>query len=599
MSDSNPNVKFLKEQQKSLLVTLGLLVGFALGVFLYSLFSGLGSTGLFTSLEDSLDNKFGPVSDTDALLERMAFEKTTNTDFTVSDLRKISEDLQTFDTAELRKAFQSSGSLPFTSSLHTIQDILCEYLVELSPVAALASIVWFEEYRVENLLPIMARHLAQLDLEESFKLTAGLKQPYRDIVLETMLRELDLTDDVMIKLESFNNAEIVDVIVEQKRKQKIYESINQDPSTAFNLLLTDDVEDSEQADLFSQVLNELIQIEGFDALVRFDPLTNYRKFYAELLVPFLAKDRVGVLNYLEQLSQYQRSGLMYPLMDNWVEVDVENALDAARALTNPSFRSSVYGPLLFAWGRTRPLEVLERLDELPRKHRSSAVFAVIHALGATNPDEILRHLPSLKTIPGAYSLEIERTFVYRWASTFPAQALDWVRENMKPESEQRDRMLNRVLGEYALVQPQKAMDVAISEDPSPTRAELGLAFSVIDSLIRNDQLEEAIGLLERVPKDNRMFAYSDVAEKLVLQDRFTEFDSLSEKVPEVDRVNYFYSVARGLSYTDSSSVLEVVVKIPDASVRSEVAKRILSNEWVIERYFTEEQVETLSSIVAE
>ena len=337
VSDSKPNVKFLNVQQKFLLVTLGLVVGFALSVFFYSLSGRFGSPENYTASADSLDSTLGPVSDTDALLERMAYEETSSTDFKMSDLLKISKDLQTFDSEELRKAFQRTASLPYTSSLHSIREMLCEYLVEQSPVAALASIVWFEEHRVENLLRIMARHLAQQDLEESFKLTAGLKQPYRDIVLETMLRELDLTDDVMITLESFNNSEIADVIVDQKHKQKIYESMNQDPSTAFDLLLTDDVEDSEQADLFRQVLNELFQIEGLDVLKRFDFVNNSRTLYTEMIVPFVAQDRVGTLKYLEQLSQYQQTSLMYPLMENWVAVDVENALDSARSLTNPSF----------------------------------------------------------------------------------------------------------------------------------------------------------------------------------------------------------------------------------------------------------------------
>ena len=570
-----------------------------MSVFFYTVSGRLGSPANYTSSTDALDNTFGPVSDTDALLERMAYEETSSTDFNLSDLQKISEDLQTFDLEQLRKAFQSTGLSPYTSSLHSIQEMLCEYLVEQSPVAALASIVWFEEHRVENLLRIMARHLAHRDLEESLKLTAGLKQPYRDIALETMLGELDLTDDVMSTLLSFNNAEIANVIAEQEHKQRIYESINEDPITAFDLLLTDDIADSEQTDLFSQILNELFHIEGLDALKRFDFVNNFQRSYTEMIVPFVAQDRIGTLNYLEQLSQYQRTGIMYPFMENWVEFDVENALDTVRTLTNPSFRSSAFRTLLSAWGRTRPLEVIERLEEIPRKHRYSAVVTVVNTLAATSPDEILRLLPSLKAIPGAFNNEIERAFVYRWSSTYPAQALDWVRENIETESVQRDRMLNWVLGEYALVQPEKAMEVAISEDPNPAQGELGLTHTVIDALIQNGQLEAAIGLLDQVPKSNRVYTYAGVAEKLVLENRFNDVVSISEVLPETDRAAYFRWVVRKLSDTHSSEVLTLIAKIPDTLIRTEVVNQTLEDTWAVERYFTEKQLETLRSLVAE
>ena len=61
------------------------------------------------------------------------------------------------------------------------------------------------------------------------------------------------------------------------------------------------------------------------------------------------------------------------------------------------------------------------------------------------------------------------------------------------------------------------MEFALSEDPNPAQGELGLTHSVIDSLIRDGQLEAAIGLLDQVPKSNRVYTYAGVAEKLVLE----------------------------------------------------------------------------------
>lgn len=599
MSVPSPNSESSKSQQKILLVSLGLVVGFALSVFLYFLFSGLGSIERDAATKDSLHDKFGVLDDTDALLERMAFERTSSTDFTTSDLRKVGEDLQNFDTEELRKAFQNSASLPYTRSLHPIQEMLCEHLVERSPVVALSSLVFFDENRVQALLRIMARQLVLQDLKESFKLVAGLKQPYRKIAIETMLGELEITEEVLSSLKALNDAEIETVLAKHMHEQKIHESIDQDPSTAFDLLLTDEIEDADQADLFSHVLNELFQVEGFDTFKRLNSIRENRELYAELFVQIAALDRVGTLNYLENLSTSRRSGLIYPLMENWVKVDVEAALAAINELPNPTLRSSAYSAFVHFWGYTRPFEVLNRLLEIPREHRSTAVLNVVRTLGATNPDEVLRLLPSLKATPGAFTYEIERTFIYSWASEFPDQALKWVQENAEPKSEQRDRMLHRVLGEYALVHPKKAMEVAVVEDPNPRRGELGLAYSVIDALLLTDQIDAALGLLDQVPKNNLTSTYASVAEQLVSEERFNDAISLSDTFTTADKVAYFSKVTNRLSSTNSTGVITLVAKIPDANVRLEVVNQILDDEWSIERDFTEEQVEKLRSLVVD
>lgn len=599
MSDSSPNIDSRSVQQKSLLVMLGLVVGFVLSIFSYFIFTVMGPSQQDTSSKNSLENTPVFLDDSDALLERLAFEKTSSTDFCTSDLRKISEDLQTFSAEELFKALRRSAALPYTKSKHPVQEMLCEYLVEKSPSKALESIWLFEEHRKVALLRIVVRHWVVQDWEESFKQASGLRHPYREIALETILGELDLTDEMLSSLTSSNGVEIGALLAEQMHELKIYESINQDPSAAFDLLRTDNVEDSEQADLFSQVLNELFQVEGIEALNRLNFIRYNSEFYNELFVQIAAQDRVGTLDYIESLSRFQRPRLMYPLMENWVEVDVDNALETIRNLPNPTLRSYTYTTLVSVWGWTRPREVLERLQDIPREHRSSGVLNAVRTLGATNPDEILRLLPSLEAIPGAFNHEVERTFVYSWSSKLPDQALKWVQENVEPESLQRDLMLNRVLGEYALVQPKTAMEVAITEDPNPSRGELGLAYSVIDSLVRSNQIDTAFGLLDQVPQNTRAFTYADVAVKLVLEERFNDVISLSETLSATDKVNYFRSVARGLSGNNSSEVLTMVAKIPGSRVRSAVVNRILSDEWSTERYYTEEQLEALRSFLAE
>ena len=599
MSILSSNTDSPRVLQIVVLVTVGLVLGLVLSICSYLVFTERGQSQQDTSLNNSSESTPGFLFDVDSLLEQLTFKKTARTDFSTSDLRKISEGLQTFSTEELFKAISQSASLPYTMGLHTVQEMLCEYLVEKSPTKALESVWLFEEHRRIVLLRIVARHWVRQGLEEAVKIATELRQPYREIAFDTVFAELSLTDERLSLHRSSKDAEVAAIVARQTHERKIYDTISQDPSTAIDLLLSDDFEDFEQADLFSQAFSELFELEGFDAINKLNVMSYNSEFYDELFIQISAQDRVGMLGYLEGFSPSERPLFMYPLMEHWVEDDVESALEAIRNLSNPTMRTYAYSTLVSVWGWTRPLEVLNRIQELPREHRSGAVNTAVDILGTTNPDVVQSLFPSLKAIPGAINDENERMFVYSWSTKFPRKALEWVQEHVELNSVQRSRMLNRVLGEYALVQPIKAMEVAITEDPNPARGTLGLAFSVIDSLLQDEQIDTAIGLLDQVPTNTRAWVYATVAEKLVLEDRFDEVISLSEMLPAADKILYFRSVTVGLSSANSSDVLTLVANIADASLRSDLVNRILSDEWTTDRHFTEEQLKDLKAFVSE
>ena len=596
---SSPNIGTLKTQQKVAFVTIGLVLGLILSTFLYFLFTEIMLSQRETSSKDSLADTLSFLDDTGAMFEQLATGETSSTLYSTSNLLEISENIQTLSTEELVSALRRSASLPYTRGLFPIQEMLCEYLVENSPSEALQSVWSFEKHRKLALLRIVFNSWADQNLEESFVVATGLGQPYKGIALETLLANVSATDEIRSFLQPSDYEEIEKIRAEQSYESEIYKTISQDPRAALNLLLKDDVEDSEQAGLFSQVFTEMFQLEGFDAITELNSLSYDGEFYKELLLEIVKQDRVGTISYLEKLSREQRSRALYAFMDDWVETDVESALLSVKSISNPNYRAHTYDVLVAAWGNTRPREMLDRLLEIPREHRSTAVSNAVSTLGETNPNEVLRRLSSLKAIPGAFNKHNERTFVYSWSSKNPDQALKWVQENVEPETIQRNWILGRVLSDYAVIQPEEAMAVAITEDPHPARGELGLSYSVIESLVSDDQINAAFDLLDQVPENNRASTFATVAAKLVTKDRLDDVISLADGLPAGDKVVYFRSVADKISFNNSSEVLTLVAKIPDAQLRSDVANRILTDTWSIEQYYTDEQSESLRSFVEE
>ena len=191
----NPKTDSTSVQQKVVLVTIGLVSGLVLSMFSYFVITGLERSHQDTASEISMNSAPNDLITVDALLERLASEEISSTDLNTAELQKISENLQTFNTEELVKALGSSASFPYSRNLYPIQEILCEYLVERSPTEALRSVWLFQEHRKVALLRIVVRGWAHHDMEESFTVAIGLQQPYKEIAIETLLAELDATDE--------------------------------------------------------------------------------------------------------------------------------------------------------------------------------------------------------------------------------------------------------------------------------------------------------------------------------------------------------------------------------------------------------------------
>ena len=599
MNDTSQVSKLSTTSHPVWMVLIGMVVGLLLSIPAFYLVRDSWHSN------ESIVNEQSP-NDTSKFTERdfgSNFKSDLNTlvahGSSITEMQRLGKFFGTLDKQRLLDLITACATETIVERQHVVQQILFEYLVQLSPIDAIESVWLFDEPRRNELLTVVFVNWSASELELSLSEAMRLEPRYRWIALDAILESVDnVSAEELAKFATLKqDVERLKSLREQETV--VLELMDQSPKDALNLLVNDDIEDYEQAVMFRLALDRLFQSEGMDVILTLHDLNIGSGLKDELFIEVADRDRLGALRQIQDIPSHERISFIHPLMGHWVELNADSALETVLELPESYFRNSIYRTLLSRWAEFDPIEVLDRISEFPRELRSGAVTSAIQTLVLTDPSEALRRLPSIRAIPGATDTHTEVNFVHSWARVASNDAVDWVQSNMEEDSLPRARMLWWTLPELALSDPEKAMRIATSENPHPFYGTTGLDHMIIDKLVNAGRLDDAIGLLDQVREEARSLAYADVGEKFVREDRFDEAITLSERVPAEDRLSYFNSLTYRLSSNNASDVIELVANVTDDRLRSDIVNLILSNNWNVERYYTEEQIDTLRSLVAE
>lgn len=576
---------------------LGLTLGLILSTLSIFLLRGVWSSDNESVSENRLAMDARSSNDSKNSIQDSELNRLINAGTSITELRLLSEYLDTLDEERLRSLVLASATQQFPRRKNSIQTIMFEYLTQSSPEDALECVWMFAEHRRAALLTTVFGNWSKIELQKSIDAATGLESPYREVAVDAILVSGSLSPDDLSALTSMEHFE--QGLSNRDQKNVVFELLDHQPQKAFDLLVNDDIKDFEQTELFSQVVDRLYEVEGLSVIAMLHNSDVKGGLKDKLFIELADRDRAGTLTSLQSIPSHEQISLVAPLMQHWISLDAENALAEIRDLPESYFRSSILDTFLSEWARVEPRQVLDRLAEFPRSQRSRAAQDAFREITLIDPIEALSRLTSLRTIPGAVNLETELVFVSTWAEKAPLKAVEWVQSNAEKDSLERTRMLWRILPKLALSDPKKAMIVAQSEMPHPSWDRSGYDPMIVDSLIRSGKLQSAIDILDQVREEARPQSYSAVGTELVLNDRYDEAISLGEKLPPQDRVRYFGNLIDPLLFNNSSRVLTFVSNLSDSRVRSDVVNNLLESDYTRERYFSAEQLETLRALVVE
>lgn len=513
------------------------------------------------------------------------------------ELYELSESLSYLSQRELVALIKKSSTQPPSTRIYTIQEILIEFLVQISPENAVSCLTEFAEHRKRALLPVVFTSWSATNIKSALSAAAELPLTDRKFVIKNIIAvHSDLTYEDLSTLAT--SLRLNSELVAWSQEFEMYEVLDQEPARALDLLANDEIDDVEQVDSFLQVVEKWFEYEGFDIIPQIESASLDEGLWTKLFEYIVDQDRLAALDFLKgDVERTTRTGLGYRLISSWVEEDVEAAFQALQNLPRSRFRSSMFTTLVIEWGRKDPNTVLDRLMEIPRKHRSDAISTVANELAKDNPKSTLDRILSTSAIPGTNVNLAIPDFVKTWAADAPKRALEWVQTYTPENSNERIELFRAVLPQYALVEPTRAMTVAVEEYRSDQIGR-SLESSVIFSLLSADRVDTAIELLDQVRDEIRGSETINVGAELAKKGRMDDVLALGTSVSSEEKLNYFYWVAaRMTDYDQASDILELISRIPTVELQSDVVERIFSQRYGLSA-FTAKQIETLKSYIS-
>ena len=591
MSSANDSRNHRRGTSAFLIVSCGLLFGIAIGTVAYWVLNSDETTEkAFFSINNHVNtsNNEG---------ENGASSWIFTEELDQSGLLTLMEMIKNFNQQELLDLIEKSSTQSGTKRLFTVQELLIENLVQISPEAAVASVERFQQDRRRVLLQHVFVHWSLMDFESAISVAVELARSDQQEVLKAILTERsDLNKHNWPSMALRTNFESDLATWESERE--VYELLDQEPVAAIQLLVNDNTDDFQQIDLYREIVEQWFKFDGLNVLKQLQRFELPWQIFKELVEQVTQKDRLATLNFLRSGAFDTYGQIKNQFITNWVEHDVAEAFRAVRDLPKSQYRNSLLLSVIFSWGRKHPNEALDRVMEFPRLYRADAISAAALILAEDNPLATIDRISDFRSVPGTDVDRAIESVVRIWASDAPKLALEWVQNNTEEGSTYRAELLGEVLPKYALDEPEQAMAIAVQEF-NPDSIYSSLESQVIRSLITFNRLDSAVELLDQVRDEIRRLESVNVGAELVKQNRTDDALALMDSIPTGERSEYLYWLTARLTIYDlATEVLEIIAKVPSAQLQSDVAERLLTDGGA-ESDFTAEQIETLRSFVRE
>ncbi|MCY3626776.1 MAG: hypothetical protein OXG88_03945 [Gammaproteobacteria bacterium] len=420
--------------------------------------------------------------------------------------------------------------------------LLVGELATRSPRDALATVWRFPQDSWNSLVSFVFGEWAVLDLEAAFDAAAKLNWSLRKLAVDAILAEREKLDEseILYKASTLNLSSFV-----SKRLAKTKAlSLADHPKQAWASLINDGVNDRDQIDLLVQVAKDMYLEDGLGTLEEI-----YRAYsldfsvMKELISAIAVQDPAQVSKIVLQTPVKSQEWLAAMVFGTWAEQDPEQALQATNSIRKSSIRRTSINSILTKWSESEPFAVLEQLDSLPDEFRQQAANNAIRNLAQIDIDIALEQLSLLPQKLGNVAEITEIALVEEWVKQDVIGAFEWIDNTTDKGSVKRSRMMQRLLRGYALVDPDKALQIALSE--SPDDGFWGnLEPFVIEALVRDDRLNRAAELLDKLPEESQLTGYVEVGQAMVLSNRSAEAIELASQLSDEKEVEYFRYLAR-------------------------------------------------------
>ena len=493
--------------------------------------------------------------------------------------------LKELNVQDLNDLLRRTENIERASVRSNIQTVVVRRVASVDPNQALDWITSVPKIRREPLLERLFHDWSLKNLTQAVEGAKTLNGIDRQTALDSVLSaRKDLSEATLLKvarelgLEEFALQQI-------SRNQTI--ALLDEPSSAWDVLVNDDVEDEKQLDLFRDVAAAWKEQDGFDVLLRASesfPNENDRSALSKIIEDVVGDNLGEAFKYVRSLSPETRGELPRALAMVAGRVDPELALEEIAAWSDDPIHVPLLRIVSTTWARSDPRSMINQLELVPQISLGSALRLAFTRLAYLSPEEAIGHLERASKFVNS-QVSLPAVIARQWSHADPVAALEWSISYAGSNGELRKTLLASVFTNLIASDIEKAIEIS-GEIRSKQSSLLDEAsYDIVRKLAQMGRIEEAI---ERVPLLNNNaghFAIKNIGWKLVRAGEPYAAIELGANIPTPDPsliitgpVSYFNGIFDLWATRDPQQLFDSLPSLTSPLLRSMAARTLLDHQ---------------------
>ena len=497
-------------------------------------------------------------------------------------LFSLLEDANEYDLLEILRV---SEDIERNSYRTAIQTATIRKFATIDPNHALHWISKIPRVRRDPLLEGVFHEWSLSNLDESVQGAKSLIGSDRSIALVSILStRSDLPATVLLDIG--RELEIEEIALQYISSVQTLRLLKE-PSSAWEALANDNLDDSIQLDSLKLVASAWKDTDGFDVLLHASalfPHTQHRSALSSVVEAVAGTEIEAAFSYLRMLRRQERGELPVALAMVAARTDPQVAIEQISLWSDEPILLQLQQAVTNTWARTDPRSMLEQFEQLPQSTHLEAAEIAFTRLAYESPEEAIEYMKEVRGHFRRWEF-IALIIAQQWSHTDPEAALEWSLAYSEQDSGLRRAFVQRVFRSFVSSDPHRALQLVQDLDElTSTRIHVTQAdYDVVWELTRMGRIDDAIALLPQLEEHPRHFAIDDLGHALVRAgDPFTAvelgIDIPSLSAPLMGPATYFTRIFDAWATRDPQQLFQTLESFTSPVLRAMAARELISRQ---------------------
>ena len=466
--------------------------------------------------------------------------------------------------------------------------IVLEKLTEEDPIRTLHEITNTSFVRRHELISMMFQQWARTHLGQALNQAQTLQEPWKYTAIKAIgVATSDLGDTKRRKIA--DKLDVPILFFDLHRSEAIVSRYlyADDPYTALDFALEDNIEDSLQGKLLHRIAQALVDLEGIEVV--YDLYKSgvswelRRELINELLANYARSNPTKAIELASSTLRHEMGVLSTSQMVRDIaigaiaEKDPFQAMELVSEMQKLSHfeRGELWVTAIKKWAEKNPQQLKESLHNVPHPVRFDALLYAAQHL----EDDFEQALElSQRMIFHAVKKSFLTNVAKQRAQDDPHGTVEWIRD--RPEFENFEQeVLGILVVELAANDPDLAMDLVQTHGvPTGLNSSNDLELNVVRNVAKTDA-ELALQMIPRLSVNSAADVYEEIGFAFLASKQTDRVLEIGKNLASDSQRTYYETMSRRWALIDPTGLYESVKKFPSKETRSKAALHLIRNEW--------------------